>query len=229
MTKSILNLIPRAARNKLNSLLEKAFKENRAVISDQIPKYELREEHISNLKVILNREELLRVLPKNGVVAELGVNQGEFSEKILDICTPKKLYLIDFWGSVRYDQDKRKILENKLSAQIASELVEISLGKSTEISSNFKDGEFDWIYIDTDHSYQTTIGELECYKKKVRENGIIAGHDYITGNWDGMVRYGVIEAVYEFCVKYNWEIIYLTMENKDHPSFAIRKISTSLV
>ena len=38
---------------------------------------------------------------------------------------------------------------------------------------DFKDDYFDWIYIDTDHSYPTTIGELEAYAPKIKENGII--------------------------------------------------------
>lgn len=39
-----------------------------------------------------------------------------------------------------------------------------------------------------------------------------------------MVRYGVIEAVYEFCAKYDWELLYITAENEGNPSFAIRRI-----
>ncbi len=39
-----------------------------------------------------------------------------------------------------------------------------------------------------------------------------------------MKRYGVIEAVYEFCSKYNWEILFLTTELETNPSFAIKKI-----
>ena len=81
------------------------------------------------------------------------------------------------------------------------------------------------MYVDTSHSYKTTFEELERYSKKVKKGGYIAGHDYVIGNWDGLVRYGVIEAVYEFCVKHNWEIAFLTSELNDSPSFAIRRIS----
>ena len=108
--------------------------------------------------------------------------------------------------------------------EIKENKVEINRGLSTQVVDQFANGYFDWIYIDTTHSYETIIEELELYRSKVKENGIIAGHDYIVGNWDGLVRYGVIEAVYEFCVKYNWEILYLTNELNIKPSFAIRKI-----
>ena len=102
--------------------------------------------------------------------------------------------------------------------------VEINLGLSTAVVTDFPNGYFDWIYIDTDHGYTVTHEELEAYREKIKPGGIIAGHDYIIGNWDGVVRYGVIEAVHEFCVKYDWEIIYLTAELNNNPSFAIRKI-----
>ncbi|MEX0773138.1 MAG: class I SAM-dependent methyltransferase, partial [Balneolales bacterium] len=82
---------------------------------------------------------------------------------------------------------------------------------------------FDWIYIDTDHSYETTRDELRLYASKVKQGGIIAGHDYVKGNWITTYRYGVIEAVHEFCVNNDWELIYLTAEPIENQSFAIRR------
>ncbi|WP_425236744.1 class I SAM-dependent methyltransferase [Ulvibacterium sp.] len=193
--------------------------------SQAIPKYEISNMHIRNAKLIATREELLRILPQNGTVAELGVDEGDFSNSILSINKPKKLHLVDFWGSKRYNQDKRKKVESRFQKNIEDKTVEINIGLSTTVVDNFKDNYFDWVYIDTSHSYKTTINELELYSKKVKEGGVIAGHDYIIGNWDGLVRYGVIEAVYEFCVKFNWEIIFLTAELNNSPSFAIRHIA----
>lgn len=194
-------------------------------ISQGIPKYEISAEHINNTKLITTREKLLEILPKNGVVAELGVDEGGFSNLILSINKPKKLHLIDFWGSRRYSQNKRRKVEDRFRKEIENKTVEINLGLSTEVVTSFKDDYFDWIYIDTSHSYEVTIKELALYSKKVKEGGVIAGHDYILGNWNGLVRYGVIEAVYEFCTKNNWEIIYLTAELNNNPSFAIRQMT----
>lgn len=194
-------------------------------VSQNIPKIELKGIHLNRAKLITNREALLEILPQNGVVAELGVDEGNFSDLILNLNKPKKLHLIDFWGSKRYSQKKRQNVEERFEENIRIGEIEINIGLSTTVVDNFADGYFDWIYIDTCHSYRTTIKELELYRLKVKDNGIIAGHDYIIGNWNGVIRYGVIEAVYEFCSKYNWEILYLTMELNTNPSFAIgRKI-----
>ncbi|MFY0625978.1 MAG: class I SAM-dependent methyltransferase [Reichenbachiella sp.] len=193
-------------------------------VDQAIPKYELEARHIANVKALLNRQELLNVLPKNGIIAELGVNRGEFSQQILDTCSPKKLHLVDVWETKRYNQGLRLSVEKKFTEQIESGQIELNLGLSTEVVDQFENQYFDWIYIDTNHLYDNTIAELKKYDSKMKPGGIIAGHDYVIGNWNGMVRYGVIEAVYEFCSTENWEIIYLTMENKENQSFAIRKI-----
>jgi len=51
-----------------------------------------------------------------------------------------------------------------------------------------------------------------------------SGHDFFNGNWLSGLRYGVREAVHEFCVVEGWEFVFLTMEIGDNPSFAIRKM-----
>src|SRR5579872_2460881 len=53
-----------------------------------IPKYELHDRHIANLKIVTNREAFLKLMPTRAVCAEIGVNRGEFSEEILKITEP---------------------------------------------------------------------------------------------------------------------------------------------
>src|SRR5687767_4505778 len=48
-----------------------------------IPKINLQQKHIENLRVLLDRQAFLKQMPKNAVCAEIGVNEGEFSEDIL--------------------------------------------------------------------------------------------------------------------------------------------------
>lgn len=181
--------------------------------------------HLQHLVALKNREELLRHMPVNGVVAEIGVNEGDFSDKILTLCQPEKLILIDVWASKRYHGKLFDKVKQRFVKQIQEQQVEILRDLSFDGIAHCPDHYFDWVYLDTDHTYQTTRRELELLRSKMKPGGIIAGHDYIIGNWNAGYRYGVVEAVREFCLKYNWEMIFLTHELSDHPSFAIREIS----
>lgn len=55
----------------------------------------LKKKHLKNCKVLSDRNVLLSCLPKKGVVAEIGVDLGNFSKEILNISKVKKLVLID--------------------------------------------------------------------------------------------------------------------------------------
>lgn len=215
----LLKLIP----GKLHNLIISEIKKNNRRQSEQLPRYKIQSKHIENAKLLINREDLLHHLPKGGIVAELGVDEGTFSAIILKVCEPKKLYLIDSWETKQSQPDKKRRVENKFTKEIKSGTIEINTDRSIDAVKRFQDNYFDWIYIDTDHSYKSTKEELEAYESRVKPNGIITGHDYISGNWDDMIKYGVIEAVHEFCLKYNWEIIYITVDVEEHPSFAIRR------
>lgn len=228
MKKTIMQLLPKSIKRRLLKYYTAIVKQQHAVQYDaynkRIPLSDLEDRHIANLKALTNREALLKCLPKHAVIAEIGVDEGVFSETILHLCQPVTLHLIDAWSTKRYHEGKMNLVSTKFADEIAEQQVHLHVGYSTVVVNDFEDGYFDWIYIDTDHSYKNTLKELYAYSKKIKPGGIIAGHDFVIGNWKGLVKYGVIDAVYEFCKLENWEIIYITMEHKAHPSFAIRKI-----
>ena len=201
-----------------------AAKARREDAVSQLPKVSLEEQHIANTKYVLNRKALLQRIGKQNAVAELGVDQAEFSREILNITNPTALHLIDTWGCGRYHKGKFNEVTGKFKEELESGKVQIHRKRSTDAAPDFEDGYFDMIYIDTNHSYSTTRAELNSFLPKMKPDGIIAGHDYTMGNWVTSYRYGVIEAVHEFCVQQNWEIIYLTAETLENQSFAIRKI-----
>lgn len=190
----------------------------------EIPKVPLKMENVANCELLLNREELLKKMKKNSVVAEIGVDQGHFSRRIQDVVQPDKFHLVDIWGSDRFHEGKYEGVKSYFDEGIKKGKVEIHRKLSTKAVHDFEEAYFDWIYIDTDHSYETTRDELRLYAPKIKKGGIIAGHDYVKGNWISTYRYGVIEAVHEFCVHNRWELIYLTAEPTENQSFAIRKI-----
>jgi hypothetical protein len=81
------------------------------------------------------------------------------------------------------------------------------------------------VYIDTSHAYEQTVKELELCRHKVKSGGIIAGHDYCQGSIARSISYGVVQAVHEFCTTHDWEMVYLTLEDHMHWSYALSAIN----
>lgn len=185
----------------------------------------MKPKHIQNLRVFIDRESLLGILPKHAVVAEAGVARGDFSESILAITEPRELHLIDSWIHDGRYLNMKELVENRFGREIELAQVQIHQGFSTTELEKFPGGYFDWVYIDTGHDYHTTTEELEICRHILRKGGIIAGHDYVKGAWLTRTRFGVIEAVNEFCLRYEWEMIGLTHECHRHLSYALRQIS----
>ncbi len=196
--------------------------QERRALKDSTPSVKLDEMHTQNCRVLPTRMHLLERLPDSGVVAEVGVAFGDFTTQILKRSKPEKLHLVDVWSSDRYQQGLAKI-RDRFSDEIANGVIEINQGLSTERLCEFSEGYFDWVYIDTDHSYATTRDELRLSAQKVKPGGVIAGHDFTSGNPVRAVPYGVIEACNEFCVQEGWEYAYLTLEPSGHFSFALKK------
>lgn len=190
------------------------------------PEIQMNDENIQNCKLIKDRVTMLSCLVNESAdwkMAEIGVAFGDFSEQILKICLPKKLYLIDCWDDKRFGAGAALVRE-KFQQEIAEGRVEIRQGYSTEKLAEFADGELDWVYIDTVHDYETTKKELELCAEKVKAGGYICGHDYMKFNVYLRYDYGVYDAVNEFAVNNGWEFIYLTMEKHGLQSFCLRKI-----
>ena len=209
----------------LVKIVVQKLQEQRVARENQIPKVPLKPENVENCTVLLDRQLMLQKLGKGGNVAEIGVDEGKFSRQIFDINTPDNFHLIDVWGTDRFHDGKYESVKSYFQKQIDSEQVHIHKKLSTDAVTDFEDDYFDWIYIDTNHQYETTRDELRLYAPKMKKGGIIAGHDYVKGNWISTYRYGVIEAVHEFCVQFGWELLYFTIEPTENNSFAIRKLA----
>ena len=206
--------------------IESMIKKRKIYILSQIPIFQLEKKNISNLKIKLNRLEILKELKKSSICAELGVAYGEFSDQILEIVKPELLVLVDSYPNKGnfVDEGNLKYIEKKYQKLAEEKKIQIINEDSVKAASMFEENFFDWIYIDTTHSYHQTLGELRAWKNKIKGDGYILGHDYIMGNWIDDIKYGVQEAVHQFCVEENWEIIYLTARIGENTSFGIRKI-----
>ncbi|MCA1439340.1 class I SAM-dependent methyltransferase [Ensifer sp. IC4062] len=192
-------------------------------LKKSLPNLEVSLTHTQNGRLLPNRSELLYRLPSGGVVAEIGAAFGDFTAEILNKNKPKQLHLVDSWESDRYKQGLEDI-RSKFTNELEADRLKIHQGWSTVMLETFEDGFFDWVYIDTDHTYDTTWNELQICERKVKQNGRIAGHDFCTGNVISPFPYGVIEAVTKFCRDFGWQYEYVTVEPHGHLSFCLMRL-----
>ena len=144
-------------------------------------------------------------MAERSVGAELGVFKGSFIDYML-ATKPKKLYLVDPWFRISRDWnwasgDKSPIraliiIFTEFIDEIESGILEPRIQYSSEFLSALPDDSLDWVYIDTNHTYENTIVELELAIKKVKLIGYIMGDDYYSD--PKHVLHGVYVAVKEF-------------------------------
>lgn len=130
--------------------------------------------------------------------AEIGVSEGENAKSILKELNIDKLYLIDIWGGHKIVHYKELITHFKTEKR-----VEIIKRSSSIAVEQFKDNSLDFVYIDANHSYLEVYHDIEIWSKKVKEGGIVAGHDVLN-------ILSVLEAVSDYC-KDNQIIFYLNL------------------
>ncbi|MAH46733.1 hypothetical protein CMI37_12970 [Candidatus Pacearchaeota archaeon] len=174
-----------------------------------------------------SREDFLKhvqpLVGKNSVCVEVGVEDGFFSEMILNEINPRQLFLVDPWevGSDKNSTEKsykeidnlptaysdERMLEKvkeKFSDQIENNKIIIKKGFSYDIVDEFPDDFFDFIYIDACHLYESVKADLKMFLPKLKAGGLMCGHDYLD-----KYGFGVVQAVNEFVVDNNFELITL--------------------
>ncbi len=184
----------------------------------ELPAYPLlAARHLANCDLYPLREDILRAMPRSANVAELGVQHGDFSQKILDICGPEKLHLIDV------DLD-HVVRSGRFASEIASGRVQLHEADSATTIESFPDGHFDFIYIDADHSYDGVRRDIAAAHPKVAADGYLLFNDYTFWSSAECMPYGVIHAVNEFCLAENWEVTAFAFGHLGYSDVAIRRI-----
>jgi len=174
----------------------------------------------------ISRVDLLQLLPKGGVVAEIGVAEGGFSKKILSVTSPQTLHLIDPWEF--QDRDDYQNDANNVPQDIADsryhdvcatfdryvkfDVVKVHRAFSPAAAEAFPDNHFDWIFIDGLHTRDGVLADLRGWAPKMKENGLILGHDFANHQGAQSMSFGVVEAVQEFLRESDYMMNFLTYE-----------------
>jgi hypothetical protein len=175
----------------------------------------------------LSRFELLPHLPKNGIVAEIGVWNGGYSKRIVELNRPAKLHLIDPWS----DDDGSYVSTYNIKGPTLAErfdavsrmfehepAVAVHRAYSYDVMPSFPDSYFDWVFIDGMHTYDAVKQDLALADPKVKADGFIIGHDFSPAR----ANFGVIPAVLDFLrARPAYKLLFITHERA--PTYVIAK------
>jgi GR25 family glycosyltransferase involved in LPS biosynthesis len=146
-------------------------------------------------------------LKDNDIIVEVGAWKGRSSSFLaVEIANSKKdvsLYVVDTWeGSVEHKRDPNKYgLESLYKTFIHNmkpvEKYYVPLRTtSIEASEMFEDNSLSFVFIDASHEYEDVKEDIEKWLPKVKDGGIIAGHDYT--DWHPGVKKAVNECLDKF-------------------------------
>lgn len=125
------------------------------------------------------------------VVAEIGTWQGESTKTYIDTirnCNGH-LYAVDWFkgsenagpGSHGYSKNvdkKNKVLENfHKNLNGYQDIITVLEGKSHDMIKQIPDNSLDICFIDCDHRYDAVYKDIELCIPKMKEGGILCGHD----------------------------------------------------
>lgn len=174
-------------------------------------------DRLANCRVVPQRDDILAMMPAGAICAEVGVLAGEFSQAILETCRPAELHLIDL------DLSTGRVAD-RFREEIAAGRVTLHESDSADTLKSFPDGHFDFIYIDGDHSYAGVVRDIDAAHPKVRSGGYLLFNDYTFWSSAECMPYGVVQAVNEFCIAHDWEIVAFALNYLGYADVALRRL-----
>ena len=182
----------------------------RAVFHEEPFSPMLTQELVSSCRFVAERHDLLDVLPKDGVVAELGVLHGRFSKEILSRNTPRELHLFD----LDFEKTDASVKDDPR--------VVLHAGALPASLSSLPPESCDWIYVDANHSYDGVARDAEAAASRLKPGGFLVFNDFaIIDPYFG--QYGVHRAVCEFALKHQWRFVWFAFHNAGLYDVALEK------
>lgn len=146
-------------------------------------------------------------------VVEVGVYLGFNAVAMIEKMKISRLILVDPYETNRgYDDIQERDNIDLCDACITAHenigengVVSWIKMKSIDAASSLTGTQYDYIYIDGDHRYESVSADISAWWPLVKSGGIFAGHDYHSA-YKPEVHYGIDRAVDEFASANNLSI-----------------------
>ena len=116
---------------------------------------------------------------------EIGVREGMFSSFLLKNNPNLHMTLVDPYEeyqdwSMYYSSTHQNRFKEQSSNMLKAYAPRYTFvyKYSAEAYKDFEDRYFDFVYIDAKHTYENVLADCSVWFMKVREDGILCGHDY---------------------------------------------------
>lgn len=130
-----------------------------------------------------------------GKIAEVGSWKGRSSQALLTGNKDGLVCCVDTWRGSTCDFDDTKWLaqEEDIFAQFKANTAKFSNLKivqkeSVEGAKEFPDKYFDAVFIDAGHDYKNVTADIKAWLPKVKDGGILCGHDYMPNTWQEVIE-----------------------------------------
>ncbi len=202
---------------------------NPAQVTEYIKnKYNLKED-TANPHVLIgsDRRKLYELFNELGYTlgCEVGLEKGKNAQEMFECIPNLKLYGVDpykhhpqySYAAVAYtrnwDEYYLEGVKQQAYKRMQGRNAVIIEKFSEEAVKDIPDNSLDFVYIDSDHSYDFVMQDIIIWGRKVRKGGIISGHDYFyDSNKEGR-RAKVTQAINDYTNVHHIEF-YIT--NEDH-------------
>jgi len=140
----------------------------------------------------------------------------------VEIANSKKqidFHTIDTWEGSKENQDDYYVKNGSLYEKFITNIkpvqnyIKVIKSDSVKASFSYEDNSIDFLFIDGSHEYEDVKKDLVAWFPKIKQGGLIAGHDY-TDDWKS-----VKNAVDEFGFENNLKVLPISVG-----SWAIKKI-----
>lgn len=198
---------------------------------------EIAPESTVGAKLYANRHQMITDLgvAQGGMVAEVGVAHGEFSDFLLRELKPSHFYALDLfemektplhWGIRQEELFHGKTHYDFYRDRFANIEAQLSLlrGRSIETLAELPDASFGLIYIDANHDYEHVSKEGAISAQKIKQDGILVFNDYVA--YDPFIKceYGVVAAVNEMLNSGHWRVVGFALQRAMFCDIAITRV-----
>jgi hypothetical protein len=134
---------------------------------------------------------------KDLIIAEIGVENGTNALRLLKILDIKHFYLVDWykpqeqWGYSQTLVDQQRKHAHEILEPYKDRITWLEFDSHEAVNAI---PELDYVYIDGDHTFQGVYRDIVDYFPKVKEGGIVGGHDFTSYE---ECRQGVIKYILE--------------------------------